>query len=98
MKNAARLLFAMGLALALGGCLENLNAPELSDSTIKTNIMTELKAQRGLDIRYVELDVHSGIVTVSGIATSFEEKDLIESIVKKSRGVDQAVINLVIQE
>ena len=98
MKSLVRLAAAPLLALSLGACLENLSDAELSDPGIKARIEEQLKATRGLDMRYITLDVNHRVVTLSGIAASWQEKQAISNIVRRTQGVEQAVINLVVQE
>lgn len=71
---------------------------DMSDSGIKARIEANLAAQRDLDLRYVTLDVHSGVATVSGLVNSWNEQRTVSRIVQSTRGVDQAVINLVTRE
>ena len=91
-------LGALVLGISLGGCLAPLTQAELSDSGIKTRVETQLKAQNDLDLRYVTVSVNSGAVIVSGMVNSFQEKQLITKIVRRARGVDQAMINLIVAE
>jgi len=98
MKSAARLLLAAALGAALAGCFKSVGAPDLSDPAVLANIESQLKAEKSLDLSYVTLDVHSGVVTVSGLINSWQEKRLIEKIVRHAPGVQEAVINLAVQE
>lgn len=98
MKKAASALVAAALALSLGGCFHNLSEAELADPAVKARVETRLHAEKGLNLRYVDIDVHSRIVTISGIVDSREERDLIRQVVQRTPGVEQAMINLLIQE
>lgn len=97
--NAAfRLLTVACLAAALSACAENLTEADRSDPGIRARVEANLAAHREIDMRYVTLDVHSGIVTVSGMVHSWEEKRGIERIVNATGGYQQAIFNLAIQE
>lgn len=93
----AGLLFALPFALA--GCFyQQLSEAELSDPGIKARLEAQLQAEPGLDLRYVTVDVHARVATVSGLVRSWNEKRTVERIARRLQGVEQAVINLVIQE
>lgn len=100
MKNAVRLALCAAVALSLGGCFGALNLTEadLSDPGIKARLDSQLQAHKNLDLRHVAIDVHSRIVTMSGLVSSEQDKILITRIVNGLKGVDQAVINLIVQE
>ncbi len=44
------------------------------------------------------LDVHQRIVTISGIVPSWDNRYEIERVAKRLEGVDQVLVNLVVQE
>lgn len=69
-----------------------------SDSGIKARVEANLEAHRDLDLRYVTLDVHSRVVTVSGLVNSWNDQRTITRIVESTKGIDQAIINLVTRE
>ena len=98
MKISARLLLAASLGLALGGCFRAVNQTELSDPAILASIEGRLKAERSLNLRYVDIDVHSRIVTISGLVGSWEERRLIKKLARSTRGVEQVIINIAVQE
>lgn len=75
-----------------------LSEADISDSGIKARLEAKLKAQKGLDLRTVTIDVHSRIVTLSGIVDSYQDKKEITRIVHEIPGVEQALINVVVQE
>ncbi len=87
----------LALSAALGAC-RTMQPLDMSDSGIKARIEANLAAQRDLDLRYVTLDVHSRVATVSGLVNSWDEQRLVSRIVQSTKGVDQAVINLVTRE
>jgi len=94
----ASLLFLFAASLTLAGCLADQQALDMTDPGVKARIEAGLKAQPDLDLRYVTLDVHQGVVTVSGMVVNWDDEKLIERVVKRTRGVDQAIFNLVTQE
>lgn len=89
----------MLLALAVSGCFPHqLSEAELSDPGIKARLEDQLHADSHLDLRYVTLDVHQRIVTISGIVPSWDNRYEIERVAKRLEGVDQVLVNLVVQE
>jgi osmotically-inducible protein OsmY len=98
MKTPARAWVLPLAALLLGGCLGSLNETDLSDPGIKARIETELQAQPDLDLKYVTIDVNDGVVTVSGLVNSFAEKQVISRVIRRTRGVEQLLLNVVTQE
>jgi osmotically-inducible protein OsmY len=97
MKKFSRLAVAALWPLALCAC-QTLADVDLSDSGIKARVESQLQAERGLDISHIDLDVHNRIITVSGLVHSWNEKMTVERIVRRTPGVEQAVVNIVIQE
>lgn len=92
---AALVLVSLGLA----GCASTrLSEAELSDPGIQARLDERLRANRSLDLRYVTLDVHDKVVTVSGSVPSWENSRDIERTARRLEGVDQVMNNLVIQE
>ncbi|MEK7862408.1 MAG: efflux RND transporter permease subunit, partial [Chloroflexota bacterium] len=66
---------AAALFLAsLMGCASALNPPseaDISDPGILASIETQLKAKKGLDLRTVTVNVNARVVTISGLAASY---------------------------
>ncbi len=99
MKVAVRLLFVALFAAAAAGCVENLSEADRSDPGIAARLQTNLQAHRQeLDLKFITVDVHLGVVTISGLVHSYEEKRLVERIVNDTGGYQQAYVNLAIQE
>lgn len=98
MDNPRRLALLVLLCGAASGCFKNLNEADLSDSGIKARIESALATEQELDLRFVTIDVHSGVVTVSGLVNTPRERQLIGRLVRNLRGVDQLMLNLVVQE
>ncbi len=96
--RASRLALAGLLALCLGGCLRRGVAEDLSDPVLKARLESRLKSEPDLDVRYVSLDVHTGVVTVSGLVNTQREKQAITRIVRSEKGVEQALVNVLVQE
>ena len=86
------------LVFALGACFPDLHEVDFSDPGIKAHVEANLHARPELNLRYVTVDVHSHIVTLSGLVGSRDEKELIDRIARQTKGVDQLVSNLAIQE
>ncbi len=98
MDTLRRLALLVLFCVSAAGCFRNLNEADLSDSGIKARIEQTLASQQDLDLRYVTIDVHSGVVTVSGLVNTPGERQLIGRLVRHIRGVDQLMLNLVVQE
>jgi len=95
----AKAVLAAALAAALGGCLPPaVSDAESSDAGIRARLEQTLRSHRNLDLHAVTIDVHSHVVTISGIAASWEDKRLIEKIARDLPGVEQALVNLIISE
>ena len=98
MDTLRRLALLALFCAGASGCFRNLNEADLSDSGIKARIEQSLASQQDLDLRYVTIDVHSGVVTISGLVNTPGERQLIGRLVRHIRGVDQLMLNLVVQE
>ncbi|MBI3551658.1 MAG: BON domain-containing protein [Elusimicrobia bacterium] len=99
MKRVKAMLALAALAAALAGCFPPaLGDAEMSDAGIRSRLEQSLHAHRELDLHAVTIDVHLHIVTISGIVSSWQDKRLIEAIVREIAGIEQASINLVVPE
>ncbi|MBI3300285.1 MAG: BON domain-containing protein [Elusimicrobia bacterium] len=99
---ASRTLLALGLAAALigaaAGCRARLTPAELADPAITARVKALLDGHPELDIRYLDLNTHMRIVTISGMVDSVEAKQKISSLVRRVAGVQQVVVNVAVQE
>ena len=96
-----RYLLSLPLAamvLGSAACFNNLTEADLSDPGIKARIDTKLQAAPDLNLRYVSVNVHAGIVTISGLVDTYREKREIREIVRRTKGVRQDIINLIVQD
>ena len=94
-------LFLACLFLAAVGataCRARLTAAELADPAITARVKATLDGHPELDIRYLDLNTHMRIVTVSGMVESRDSKQRIADLVRRVAGVRQVVVNLAIQE
>lgn len=89
------LLCAAPLASA---CRSRLTAAELADPAITARVQAVLNGHPELDIRYLSLNTHMRIVTISGMVESREAKQRITDLVRRVSGVRQVVANLAVQE
>ena len=96
--NSARLMLLAVAAAALSACFPPGLNQDNSDAAVKARIEQQFMAQRDLDSSHLVLDVHAHIATISGVVRSWEEKQILERILRRTSGVDQALINVVIQE
>jgi osmotically-inducible protein OsmY len=93
---------ALGLlvlaALAAAACTREIQPEDDSDPAIKARLELALRARKGLDLRYVSIDVNERLVTLSGIVPALEQLRAVERIAKTTPGVEQVMDNLVVQE
>lgn len=95
---AAALIIGALCAGAGAGCMRALNPEDVSDPGITARVKAELKAHKEIDVQYLDVSTHMGIVTISGMAESPEAKRRIYKIVQRIPGVKQLMLNLLIQE
>lgn len=98
MRRILHALLAASLALTVAACTRSVQDEDLSDPAVKAHIQAQLHGMADLDMRYVTVDVNSGVVTVSGLVPTREQQRIIGQIVGRTRGVEQVLNNLVIQE
>jgi osmotically-inducible protein OsmY len=98
MRPIFRVLLVVSLALTTAACARNIQAEDLSDPAVKASIELQLRGLPDLDIRYVSIDVNSGVATASGIVPTREQRRTIDRIMRNTRGVEQLFNNLVVQE
>lgn len=101
MFKTTRLIFALlaaCLALTAAACTRTVQDEDLSDPAVKAHIEAQLRGLADVDLKYVTIDVNSGAATISGLVPTREQMRIIERIVRRTRGVDQTLNNLVIQE
>lgn len=93
--------FLLAFLLALSGasaCRSRMTAAELADPAITARVKAVLDGHPELDIRYLDLNTHMRIVTLSGMVESRESKQRITDLVRRVAGVRQVVVNLAVQE
>lgn len=93
--RAAALLLAAAAAVACRGAVQPVDT---SDPGIKARIEAALRGRKDLDLRYVVLDVVDGAVTVSGMMPTMSQIREVDRLVKRTKGVEAALINLVVNE
>jgi osmotically-inducible protein OsmY len=71
---------------------------DLSDAAIKARIETALRSQPNLDLRTLTIDVDTGVVTLSGVLKNRREEDLVTRIARRTQGVDQVLVNILVPE
>ena len=98
MRRILQALLVASLALTAAACTRTVQDEDLSDPAVKAHIEAQLRGLPDLDIRYVTIDVNSGVATISGIVPTREQQRTIDRIVRRTRGVDQTLNNLLIQE
>lgn len=100
MKNTllCAAVFILSLASSGLGCRARLTPAEMTDPAITARVKAALAAHPELDIRYLQINTHMRIVTISGLIDSFEAKQRVETYVRNVGGVRQVVANLAVQE
>ena len=93
-------VYAALLALAAAGCAQDVPDRKTTPTpAIKARIETRAsKRRKDLDIRYVTIDVYTGVVTSPASSRRPTRSAPSRSIVKWTPGVDQVMDNLVVQE
>ena len=86
---------ALALCLLGLGCAHGLPGAEASDPVICARVKAALKADPGIDVRFLDVNSHMGIVTLSGIVDSSATRRKINRIVDAIPGVKQVILNLV---
>lgn len=95
MRLAPAALLAL---LCLCACRGEVQPVDTSDPGIKARIETQLRGRKDLDARFVTVDVVDGAVTVSGMVSTRQQIREIDRLVKRTKGVEAALINLVLNE
>lgn len=98
MKALARALLLASLAAAGAACASTEQAVDNSDAGIKARIEVAIRGRKDLDASHVSVDVEGGVVTLSGIVPSPEQRIVIDRLVKRMSGVDTLLDNLLVQE
>ena len=93
-----RAFAALVTLLALSACRGEVQPVDTSDPGIKARIEAQLRGRDDLDLRYVTVDVVDGAVTVSGMVPTRSQIREIDRLVKRTKGVEAALINLVVNE
>ena len=92
-------VLALGAVLASStACRSRMTAAELADPAITARVKAVLDGHPELDIRYLDLNTHMRIVTLSGMVESRDSKQRITDLVRRVPGVRQVVVNLAVQE
>jgi osmotically-inducible protein OsmY len=97
-KRTALALLGLWLVLSTAACLGTTQAIDDSDPGIKARIEATLRGRTDIDARYVTIDVDDGVVTLSGIVETPEQKNAIVRIARRTHGVQQTLDNLLLQE
>jgi osmotically-inducible protein OsmY len=94
----ALLLAAALTAAGLSACMRSVDPIDTSDPAIKARIETALRSQPDLDLRALSIDVGSGVVTLSGVLNSRREQDFVTRIARRTKGVDEVLVNIIVPE
>lgn len=89
---------ALAALLALSAGCRTVQAEDMSDPAVKARIEAVLRGRKDIDLKYVTVDVTSGVATLSGIVPNPDQMRLIRKLTSNVRGVDQVLNNLVVQE
>lgn len=90
---------AAALLLAcLGACRAQTQPVDNSDPGIKARVEAAMRGRKDFDLTYVTIDVVDGAVTVSGMVPTMTQIREIDRLVKRTEGVEAALINLVVNE
>ena len=98
----SRRLLSACAALALatltwaGGCATQ-QPVDTSDPAIIARVKAELKSRR-IPVRFLDMHCQSGVLTISGLVETYEQRREVDRMARRVRGVKQVVANLVVQE
>ncbi|MDE2290602.1 MAG: BON domain-containing protein [Elusimicrobia bacterium] len=94
-----RLLLCLALlAGSAAACAPRLTPAELTDPAITARVKAVLDGHPELDLRYLDVDTHDRIVTISGMTDSIYAKQRIADLVRHVAGVSQVVVNLAVED
>ncbi len=85
-------------AASLCACARDLRHIDTSDPAITARARAQLKADLDINPRFLDLSTHMGIVTVSGMVDSPDQKRRINKVLSAVPGVKQVIVNIIIQE
>jgi osmotically-inducible protein OsmY len=94
-------LFALSAVCVVAssvGCAHAVQDGDDSDPGIKARIEAAIAARKDIDVQHLTVDVDNATVTISGMVSSPEQLRAVDSLIKRTRGVDQVVNNLVVQD
>lgn len=94
----AALVGVLFAAASLGACARDLRHVDTSDSGITARARAQLKADLDINPRFLDLSTHMGIVTVSGMVDSTDQKRRINRVLSAVPGVKQVIVNIIVQE
>ena len=92
------LRMAFGVLFCLCGCARDLRHVDTSDSAITARVRAQFKADPDINPRFLDLSTHMGIVTVSGMVDSPDQKRRINKVVSAVPGVKEVLPNIIVQE
>ena len=85
-----------------GGCAflirEKRAYPPSADTELKARVEDDLRAHADVDTSRVTVSVQSGVIMVSGIVKTWDDKKYVERIVRAVRGVKDVVVSLLSEE
>lgn len=96
--NIRRAAASLTAAFLLMGCARDLRHVDTSDPAITARARALLKADPDINPRFLDLSTHMGIVTVSGMVDSPDQKRRINKLLSSVPGVKQVLVNIIVQE
>lgn len=100
MLKMALAAFGLGVVLGLGACQSTTGktaGETMADSTITATVQSKLTADRVSNFSRVDVDTERGVVSLSGVVKSAEQKTHAEALARQVRGVTRVQNNLQIQ-
>jgi len=103
MPNMSVGVVCLVVMLSLGGCQSTTgngktSAETIADSTITATVQSKLTADRVSNFSRVDVDTESGVVSLSGVVQSAEQRTHAEALARQVRGVTKVQNNLQIQQ
>lgn len=93
----AAFMCLLGL-FAFGACAHNPDTADTSDPAIAAGFRQELGAHPDINVQYLDVDVHDGALTVSGVVETEEEREEIRRAAKRVPGVRQVTVNVLVRQ
>ncbi len=98
LRIAFLLIFIVGLSMPSSGCIRRHVQIDMSDAAIRARVKAELKQHPEFETGLMSVSVHNRTAYLSGMIATYAMKRKITPVIRRVRGVQAVVNNLVPQE